>query len=78
MQSVRWAFLCFLCFVYGAIGTFLIGLGALAIIQNLASESLQAWTEATVGFGLIGAGSFALIVSLLAFIANAVAERQLE
>lgn len=72
----RFGGLCFVCGLYGAAGTILIAYGGLAITANLTDGTLQAWTGASVGLGLIGAGSFALIVSLLAFIANAVADQQ--
>lgn len=77
MQSIRWGLLAFVCIIYGVAATILIALGAFTIVVNLADESLEAWAGASVGVGLIGAGSFALVVRLLAFIANAVAERNL-
>lgn len=76
MNIVRWGILCSLCILYGLAATFLIGLGVIAIINNFSSdEPLQALTGASVDLGLIGAGSFALIISLLAFIGNAVADK---
>jgi len=81
MRNVRWAFLCALSFIYGAAGTVLITLGVVAIGNLLLTESNEsldvlggAWAGAGIGLGLIGAGSFALIISLLAFIENAVAD----
>lgn len=77
MNMIRWGIVCALCILYGLAAAFLIGLGVLAIIDNFSSdESLQALTRASVGLGLIGAGSFALISRLLAFIGNAVADKQ--
>ncbi len=81
MRDVRWALLCALCIIYGVAGTILIILGLVAIGNLLMTESNEslvvlggAGIGAGIGVGLIGAGSFALIISLLAFIGNAVAE----
>ena len=65
--------------VYAAAGIILVSLGVLAIINLLmdeTNESLEIVGGTAVAFGLIGAGSFAFIVSLLAFIGNAVTDRR--
>ncbi len=77
MRDVRWALLSALCIIYGAAGTILIILGVVAIGNLLMTENnglFEVLGETGIGLGLIGAGSFALIISLLAFIGNAVAE----
>lgn len=55
----------------------MVAIGVLAIVNLLLTEnneSLEVLGGTGVGLGLIGAGSFAFIVSLLAFIGNAVAD----
>ncbi len=77
MSTIRFAILSGVCAVYADVGTILVALGVLAIVNlflNENNESLEVLGGAGVGLGLIGAGSFAFIVSLLAFIGNAVAD----
>lgn len=80
IRIVRWGILCFMCIAYGAVGTVLIGLGVLVLIEariNAGNEGpFTTWTGATAGLVMISGGSFAYIVSLLALIANALADGQ--
>ena len=83
MSTIRFTVLSIVCAVYAGFGTILVASGVLTIVNALLTESdetieplrrLEDLGGAGVGIGLITAGSFALIVSLLAFIGNVVAD----